>query len=112
MIYLDNGATSLHKPAEVGRAMQWALAHCANPGRGGHKGAMAAARTVYDCREKAADFFDCQPEQVVFTQNCTHGLNIAINTLCCSKRSFWQLYFLHFSKNCIEKSHKNKIIMY
>lgn len=81
MIYLDNGATSFHKPVEVGRAMQWALAHCANPGRGGHRGAMTAARTVYDCREKAADFFDCLPEQVVFTHNCTHGLNIAVNSL-------------------------------
>lgn len=81
MIYLDNGATSFRKPPEVGRAVQWALAHCANPGRGGHKGAMAAARAVYACREKAAELFDCQPEQVVFTQNCTHGLNIAINSL-------------------------------
>ena len=25
--------------------------------------------------------FDCQPEQVVFTSNCTHGLNIAIGSL-------------------------------
>ena len=81
MIYLDNGATSLHKPAAVHRAVQQALKICANPGRGGHQAAMAAMRTVFKCRERAAEMFDCDPEQVVFTANCTHGLNIAIRTL-------------------------------
>lgn len=81
MIYLDNGATSFRKPRSVAQAVTWAMAHCANPGRGGHSGAMMAAKTVYQCRETAAKLFDCQPEQVVFTANCTHGLNVAINTL-------------------------------
>lgn len=81
MIYLDNGATSFPKPQAVTRAMQWATEHCTNPGRGGHRPAMEGAKAVFDCREQAADLFDCQPEQVVFTQNCTHGLNIAINSL-------------------------------
>ena len=81
MIYLDNGATSLHKPEQVGRAVAWALEHCANPGRGGHRAAMLAAQQVYRCREQAAKMFDCQPEQVVFTHNCTHGLNVAIHSL-------------------------------
>ena len=81
MIYLDNGATSLHKPPEVARAVLQAMQHCGNPGRGGHKAAMQAAETVYRCRETASELFDCQPEQVVFTKNCTEGLNIAVNTL-------------------------------
>ena len=81
MIYLDNGATSLHKPAQVYRAMNRALRSCANPGRGGYPAAMAASEVVYRCREKAAELFHCQPEQVVFTFNCTHGLNIAIRSL-------------------------------
>ena len=81
MIYLDNGATTLHKPDAVFRAMQQAMITCGNPGRGGHPASMAAARTVLHCRESAGKFFDCQPEQVVFTANCTHGLNIAIYTL-------------------------------
>lgn len=81
MIYLDNGATSLHKPPQVQQAMVRALAQCGNPGRGGHSAAMAAAQQVYRCREQAAEMFDCQPEQVVFTQNCTHGLNLAIHSL-------------------------------
>lgn len=81
MIYLDNGATTLHKPAGVSRAMLFALRNCANPGRGGHPAAMAAMRTVFACREKAAAMFDCDPEQVVFTGSCTQGLNMAIRTL-------------------------------
>ena len=81
MIYLDAGATSFHKPAAVSRAVTSAMARCANPGRGGYAPAMAAGQTVYRCRERAAAMFDCQPEQVVFTANCTQGLNTAIFTL-------------------------------
>jgi selenocysteine lyase/cysteine desulfurase len=57
------------------------MAKCANPGRGGYGAAMMAAETVYRCRETASKLFDCEPEQVVLTSNCTHGLNIAISTL-------------------------------
>ena len=81
MIYLDNGATSFCKPPEVCRAVCRAMYTCANPGRGGYRPAMEAGKVVYQCREEAAALFDCQPEQVVFTTNCTHGLNIAIRTL-------------------------------
>ena len=81
MIYLDNGATSMHKPAAVRLAMADALERCANPGRGGHRAAMAAAEVVYGCRKEAAALFDCGEDRVVFTSNCTHGLNIAIFTL-------------------------------
>ena len=81
MIYLDFGATSFHKPQAVFRAAEKAMHTCANPGRGGYYAAMEAARTIYDCREAAAALFSCQPEQVVLTTSCTHGLNIAIRTL-------------------------------
>ena len=81
MIYLDNGATSFRKPRQVTMAVQEAFASCANPGRGGYEAAMEASRRVYRCREAAGELFDCLPEQVVFTSNCTHGLNIAIHSL-------------------------------
>ncbi len=81
MIYLDNGATSFRKPPAVYRAVMDAMRSCANPGRGGYGAAMAAAGRVYSCREAAAELFACQPEQVVLTSSCTHGLNIAIRTL-------------------------------
>ena len=81
MIYLDHGATSFPKPRQVTAAMVRAMERCGNPGRGGHKPAMEAARTVFACREQAAKLFDCREEQMVFTSSCTHGLNMAIRTL-------------------------------
>ena len=81
MIYFDHGATSFPKPVAVTQAMAQALKTCANPGRGGHKPAMEAAKTVLSCRQSAAELFDCQPEQVVFTGSCTQGLNTAIFSL-------------------------------
>lgn len=81
MIYLDHGATSFPKLPRVRRAVTEAMERCANPGRGGHRPAMEAAQVVYECRERAAKLFECEPEQVVFTANCTQGLNMAIRTL-------------------------------
>lgn len=81
MIYLDHGATSFIKPPQVEAAVIRALHRCANPGRGGYRQSMEAARTVYHCREQAAQMFGCEPEQVVFTANCTQGLNTAIFSL-------------------------------
>ena len=81
MIYLDNGATTLHKPPAVKKAMLRAMDCCGNPGRGGYPAAMEAAKVLYDCREAASRLFHCSPEQVVLTGSCTHGLNMAIGTL-------------------------------
>lgn len=81
MIYLDNGATSFHKPPQVAAAVTAAMARCGNPGRGGYGAALSAADTVYRCRERAGALFDCAPEQVAFTANGTQGLNMAIRTL-------------------------------
>ncbi len=82
MIYLDNAATSLIKPLSVENAVVNAMRTMASPGRGAHEPAMRAAETVYSCREAAARLFKVpQPENIVFTSNATHGLNIAINSL-------------------------------
>ena len=82
MIYLDHGATSFLKPPEVASAMVWAMKHCSSVGRGGHGTAMEAARVVHRCRREAGALFEAEPEQVVFTMNATHGLNIAVHSLC------------------------------
>lgn len=82
MIYLDSAATSLQKPPEVARAVVRAMQRCASPGRGDHAAAMRAAETVFACREEAAALFHMtQPENVVFTMNATHALNIAVHSL-------------------------------
>ena len=81
MIYLDHGATSFPKPPAVIRAVGEAIAACANPGRGSHAAARAGAEVLYRCREAAGELFHIRPENVVLTQNCTQGLNMAIRTL-------------------------------
>ncbi len=82
MIYLDHAATSLLKPAAVEKAMARAVRTLSSPGRGAYPPAMLASETVFRCREAAAEFFHVQaPEQVVFTMNATHGLNLAIHSL-------------------------------
>lgn len=82
MIYLDSAATTLQKPPAVRQAMLFALEHCASPGRGGHPPAMLAAETAFQCRQAAAELFHVDdPEQVVFTLNATHALNLAIKSI-------------------------------
>lgn len=83
MIYFDNAATTFPKPMAVKNAVDEALLrYGANPGRSGHEMAAQTARRVYETREKAASFFGAgDVEQVVFTQNCTHALNIVIKGL-------------------------------
>ena len=82
MIYLDSAATSLYKPKAVQLAVLDAMSTMASPGRGAYRAAMRAADCCYDCREALAGLFHVpSPEQVVFTFNATHGLNIAIRTL-------------------------------
>ena len=82
MIYLDSAATSLYKPRAVQQAVLDAMSTMASPGRGAYRAAMRAADCCYDCREALAQFFHVpSPEQVVFTFNATHGLNIAIHSL-------------------------------
>ena len=81
MIYLDHGATSFPKPPAVRRAVGEAMAACANPGRGSHAAAREGARVLFECREAAGELFRIDPEKVVLTMSCTHGLNMAIRTL-------------------------------
>ena len=82
MIYLDNAATTLHKPPQVAQAVVQAMGTMGNAARGAHDGALEASRTVYGTREKLARLFACQrADHVVFTANSTEALNIAISGL-------------------------------
>lgn len=80
MIYLDNAATTLHKPPEVVAAVTKALTSLGNASRGAHDGALESNRLIYRTRRKLAAFFGCpKAEQVIFTNNATEALNIAIS---------------------------------
>lgn len=79
MIYLDNAATSFPKPESVYQALDHFARHdLANPGRAGHKMALAAERALDDCRHLLNQLLHGQgPERFVFTLNCTDALNMA-----------------------------------
>lgn len=81
MIYLDSGATTYPKPQSVIQAVNMALKNYgANPGRSGHKLSLKASEEIYSCRVKIAKFFGVEREEnVIFTSNCTHALNIVIS---------------------------------
>ena len=79
VINFDNSATTFPKPPTVAKAVGRALTvYGGNPGRGGHALSLAAAQAVYKVRSAAAEFFAAQPENTVFTANCTYALNMAL----------------------------------
>lgn len=55
MIYFDAGATTLEKPAAVGRAMAQATHAMSSPGRGSYPASRRAEETAYLCRQEAAE---------------------------------------------------------
>src|SRR6266403_1344512 len=79
MIYLDNAATSFPKPEPVYQALDvFARQSLANPGRAGHKMALASERVLDDCRHLLNQLFHGkEPERFIFTLNCTDALNMA-----------------------------------
>ncbi|MBQ8397301.1 MAG: aminotransferase class V-fold PLP-dependent enzyme [Clostridia bacterium] len=83
MIYFDNAATTFPKPPTVRREIDRCLRdYCGNPGRSAHALSLAAAEAIYDCRAEAAALLGVpSPEQIIFTYNTTHALNMAIKGL-------------------------------
>lgn len=82
MIYLDNSATTFPKPKVVNDSMARAERSLSNPGRGGHRLSMAASEELFGARSAAAVFFNARgAENVIFTMNCTHALNIVLKGL-------------------------------
>ena len=82
MIYLDNAATTLHKPPQVEAAMLDALRTAGNPGRGAHEPTLHAARLVFAAREAVAKLLNAPgPACIAFAANATEALNTALNGL-------------------------------
>lgn len=80
MIYLDNSASTFIKPKEVIKETLNAINnYSANPGRSGHKLSLKASEKIFDVRKNLCEFLNAdKPENVIFTQNCTDALNMAI----------------------------------
>lgn len=81
-VYLDNAATTYPKPAAVLTAFTDAFQNAyGNAGRSAHYAAKTASELLFDTRLAIAEHFGGEAERVVFTQNATHALNLAIKAL-------------------------------
>lgn len=80
MIYLDNAATTRKKPYSVYASMLgYALFFGGNAGRGANKLSLSGVNTIISAQEAAAELFGMSEESnVIFTQNATYALNMAI----------------------------------
>jgi cysteine desulfurase family protein len=80
MIYFDNAATSFPKPKETIEQANYFIQNIGgNPGRSGHALSLEAARMIFEAREKLANLLHIKDsERVIFTQNGTESLNLAI----------------------------------
>ena len=80
IIYLDNASTSFPKPESVYAAVENAMRErCGNPGRSGHKLSLSAGRVIDETRVLCKRLFNAEaPENIIFTNNTTTAINIAI----------------------------------
>mgnify|MGYP000854703389 CR=1 FL=1 len=79
LIYMDNAATSWPKPPQVIEAMERCMRESANPGRGGHEMSVRASRILFEARRLLAQLFRiANPNDIAFTLNTTHALNLAL----------------------------------
>lgn len=79
MIYLDNSATTNPKPLSVISSASFALKNFSyNSGRGGYKQSVNTSEKIYSVREKTSKLLGFDAQNIVFTQNCTTALNMAI----------------------------------
>lgn len=82
MIYLDNAATTMYKPQVVVDAVVRAMTSMGNAGRGANEASLSASRIIFDTRDRLCKLFNgTNPKQIVFTNNSTESLNIAIKGL-------------------------------
>jgi cysteine desulfurase / selenocysteine lyase len=80
-LYFDNAATSWPKPEAVYCAVDEYQRRLGAPaGRGAYAEAAEAERTVLSCRKKVAQLIGASdPSRIVFTQNGTDSLNLALH---------------------------------
>jgi cysteine desulfurase family protein len=79
MIYLDNSATTHHKPTNVIKESCLGLKkYSINPGRSGYSLAIETQEKVFECREKLSTFLGTTPENVIFTSGCTMAINLGL----------------------------------
>lgn len=80
MLYLDNAATSFEKPRCFYRAMtRYTKKYSVNAGHGGHSFSVRGTNGILNTAELLCELLDMEdPERLVFCQNASMALNMAI----------------------------------
>ena len=78
-VYLDNGATAYPRAPGTAAAMAEFLDTASgNPGRGGHRLALAASRAIEAARTEAAELLGADPERTLLGPGATFWLNTVL----------------------------------
>src|SRR5439155_18867298 len=82
-LYMDSAATSFPKPPSVLEAMtRYATQLGASAGRGAYAEAVETGNLIARCRRRLNELFNGEnPDNFIFTLNCTDALNLAIKGL-------------------------------
>lgn len=80
MIYLDHAATTPMDPRVLDAMMPYLTYEFGNPGSL-HSYGKTAKEAVDNARRQVARFFNCEPEQVIFTSGGSEGNNMVISGL-------------------------------
>lgn len=99
-VYLDNAATSFPKPNEVySSVLNYMTNIGSNPGRGGYSNAIEGNKIVLNCRESLMNLFNFnKPENVIFTSNITHSLNLLLKS---SIKNGWHIITSSMEHNAV-----------
>jgi cysteine desulfurase / selenocysteine lyase len=79
MYYLDNAATTWPKPEVVYQTLDQSFRGMFSPKRGTAAASRSGGDRLTEARQVLAQLFNIsQPQRIVFTNGCTHALNLAL----------------------------------
>jgi cysteine desulfurase/selenocysteine lyase len=81
VIYFDSAATSLTPEPVVRAILDYYHEFNANIERGVYSFSQEASKRYEEAHEKVACFFGVTEPEIVFTKNCTYGINLIANSL-------------------------------
>ncbi|MFH1173022.1 MAG: aminotransferase class V-fold PLP-dependent enzyme, partial [bacterium] len=80
LVYLDSSATT-QAPDQVINAVDQVLQYRGNPHRGAHRVAKRNEEILAEARHNVAKFINAQAEEIVFTNNTTDSINLAVDAI-------------------------------
>jgi cysteine desulfurase / selenocysteine lyase len=80
IVYLDNAATTQVSDSVI-RAVSQVLKYRGNPHRGAHKVAGKNEQWLKESRENVSRFINSSPQEIVFTNNTTDSINLAVDAI-------------------------------